>query len=521
MTTVDQHAFFHTATTAICQHLQPEHGLLSCAKLLAEHMPVGTMYLEVYEHELGAIRSIAMATTQTCEAMNMLVPMDDAQRTMITGFRDQGPRDNVFIVNEPALDPVSRTMLEALGAPLETSVLGTYPSMEGQAVGSVVVTAPGENQFTEDHALLFGQLKSPFAIAIKNATRYREILRLKELLADDNRYLQGELIRDSGKQIIGADFGLRDVMRAANQVATHDSAVLLFGETGVGKDVIANHIHQISNRRNGPMIKVNCGAIPEALMDSELFGHEKGAFTGAMSRKRGRFERASGGTIFLDEIGELPPQAQTRLLRVLQNGEIERVGGDETLAIDVRVVAATHRDLHKMVKEGDFREDLWFRLNVFPITVPPLRARADDIPALTEYLVNEKAGRLDMHTPPRLTPGAIDQLMQYHWPGNVRELDNIIERALILSDGQTLHFDNLQRDPGSSAQVTQEGRSDSAFMTLDQIAAQHIQRVLNATGGKVHGENGAANILGVNPSTLRSRMNKLGVRYGRDTGDEN
>ncbi|MEM1230886.1 MAG: sigma 54-interacting transcriptional regulator, partial [Pseudomonadota bacterium] len=272
MATDDPYSFFHAATTAICQHLQPEKGLQACARLLAAHMPVGTMYLEVYEHELGAIRSIAKATPEVGEAMDMLVPMNEAQRSMITGFRDQGPRDNVFIVNEPKADPVSRTMLSALGEPLETSVLGTYPFLDEQAVGSVVVTAPGEDRYTEAHAARFGLLKSPFAIAIKNATRYREILRLQELLADDNRYLQQELIRDQGEQIIGADFGLADVMRAARQVAAHDSPVLLFGETGVGKDVIANHIHQQSSRRDGPMIKVNCGAIPDALMDSELFG---------------------------------------------------------------------------------------------------------------------------------------------------------------------------------------------------------------------------------------------------------
>ena len=518
MTTNDHHAFFHAATTAICQHLHPEQGLQSCARLLAEHMPIGTMYLEVYEHDLGAIRSIAKATQQHGEAMDMLVPMDDAQREKITGFRDQGPRDNVFIVNEPAADPVSRTMLSALGEPLETSVLGTYPFLDNQAIGSVVVTAPGEHQYTEAHAQLFGQLKSPFAIAIKNATRYREILRLKERLADDNRFLQGELIRDSGQHIVGSDFGLRDVMRAANQVATHDSAVLLFGETGVGKDVIANHIHHVSKRRDGPMIKVNCGAIPEALMDSELFGHEKGAFTGAISRKRGRFERASGGTIFLDEIGELPPQAQTRLLRVLQNNEIERVGGDETLPIDVRVIAATHRDLQAMVREGKFREDLWFRLNVFPITVPPLRARTDDIPALTEFLVNEKTGRLNLQHPPKLTPAAIDQLMQYDWPGNVRELDNVIERALILSDGETLRFDSLRKENHDLQGKTNTPAEQTTMKTLDQIVALHIQQVLQATGGRVHGQNGAASILGVNPSTLRSRMDKLGIRYGRDSG---
>ena len=514
MTIFDRYTFFHQATTAICQHLQPEDGLKACAKLLSAHMPVGKMYLEVYEHDLGAIRSIAMATVEDALPMDMLVPMSEAQRAVITGFRDQSARDNVFIVNEPKADEVSRTMLGALGEPMETSVLGTYPSIESEVVGSVVVTAPGEHQFTEEHAELLGLLKSPFAIAIKNAVRFREIVRLKERLADDNQFLQRELIKDSGEQIIGADFGLANVMQAAQQVAVHDSPVLLLGETGVGKDVIANHVHQISARREGPLIKVNCGAIPDALMDSELFGHEKGAFTGAINQKRGRFERAHTGTIFLDEVAELPPAAQTRLLRVLQNKEIERVGGDETITVDIRVIAATHRDIQSMVREGSFREDLWFRLNVFPITIPPLRARTHDIPALAEHLINEKVHRLNLSTIPTLTPHAVDQLMAYSWPGNVRELDNVIERALIIGNGRNLAFDELLHTQ-SGENLQSNSKKVEYIETLDELNAGHIKMVLQKTKGKVHGPKGAAALLGINASTLRYRMNKLGIPYGR------
>ena len=515
MTTKNLDAFFRRATGTICRHLLPEHGLRGCAELLAEVMPVGQMYLEVYEHDLGSIRSIAQATPTVGEPMDMLVPMGEAQRSVITGFRDQSPTDNVFVVNEPKSDPVSRTMLKALGKPLDTSVLGTYPSIENQVVGSVVVTAPGEHQFTREHAEIFGLLKLPFAVAIQNATRYREILRLKELLADDNRFLQQELIRDSGTQIIGADFGLRDVMAATRQVASHDSPVLLLGETGVGKDVIANHIHQISHRHAGPMIKVNCGAIPESLMDSELFGHEKGAFTGALQQKRGRFERAHGGTIFLDEIGELPLPAQTRLLRVLQNREIERVGGDVTIDVDIRIVAATHRDLGEMVRKGEFREDLWYRLNVFPIMIPPLRTRKDDIPALAEFLVHEKARRLNFKGTPRLTPKVVDQLLSYDWPGNVRELENVIERSLILSGEEKLRIEGLLQTPSSQPGDTPAIRPKSTQLTLAEATRQHIVDVLSSVDGRVHGAGGAAAILDVNPSTLRSRMNKLGIEYGR------
>ncbi|MEZ8374958.1 sigma-54 interaction domain-containing protein [Vibrio cyclitrophicus] len=517
MTTEMSDAFFRKATATICKHLQPEDGLRGCAELLSRMMPVGQMYLEVYEHDLGAIRSIARATPEISESMDLLVSMTAAQRKVITNFRDQSPTDNVFIVNEPKADPVSRAMLKALGLPLETSVLGTYPSIENEVVGTVVVTAPGEFQFTEEHAALFGLLKLPFAIAIQNASCYREILRLKDLLDDDNRFFQQELIRDSGIQIIGANFGLRDVIIASQQIALHDSPVLLTGETGVGKDVIANHIHQISNRCTGPMIKVNCGAIPDSLMDSELFGHEKGAFTGAFQAKRGRFERAHKGTIFLDEIGELTLPAQTRLLRVLQNKEIERVGGDRVIEVDIRVIAATHRDLKEMVKKGEFREDLWYRLNVFPINIPPLRTRKEDIPALTEHLVQQKCKRLNLIEAPRMSPAIIDQLISYDWPGNVRELDNVIERSLILSGGGELRVEDLLPSRSRREQTKIPTLNDSRPMTLDEVTRKHIIEVLNSVDGKVHGSNGAAAILNVNPSTLRSRMNKLGIVYGRSS----
>jgi transcriptional regulator with GAF, ATPase, and Fis domain len=234
-------------------------------------------------------------------------------------------------------------------------------------------------------------LNEPFSIALSNFLRFEEVLKLKEMLADDNRFLHQELRSGSGENIIGRDFGLRAVMDMVQRVAPMDSPVLLLGETGSGKEVIANAIHQSSGRREGPFIKVNCGAIPETLVDSELFGHEKGAFTGAISQKRGRFERAHKGTLFLDEIGELRPSIQVKLLRVLQNHEIERVGGSKAIPVDIRIIAATHRDLEQMVSMGEFREDLFYRINVFPISIPPLRERKMDIPALVQHIVERKA----------------------------------------------------------------------------------------------------------------------------------
>jgi transcriptional regulator with GAF, ATPase, and Fis domain len=286
---------------------------------------------------------------------------------------------------------------------------------------------------------------------------------------------------------------------------------LLTGETGVGKDVIANAIHHSSTRNKEAFIGVNCGAIPESLLDSELFGHEKGAFTGAIAQKKGRFERANKGTIFLDEIGELPLEAQVRLLRVLQTREIERVGGTQTINLDIRVIAATNRDLEELVEDGKFREDLWFRLNVFPIWIPPLRERKADIPALLQHFISMKSKELKLPSIPALAPLAVDTLLDYHWPGNVRELQNIVERALILNPKGPLRFDHILGNTKSKASRKTNARSDN----LDETISSHINSVLNKTGGKIHGPGGAADLLGINANTLRNRMNKLGISYGR------
>jgi transcriptional regulator with GAF, ATPase, and Fis domain len=299
-------------------------------------------------------------------------------------------------------------------------------------------------------------------------------------------------------------------------VAPLDSPVLLFGDTGTGKEIMANAIHYSSPRKDGPLIKVNCGAIPESLIDSELFGHEKGAFTGAISQKRGRFERADKGTIFLDEIGELPPQAQVRLLRVLQEKEIERVGGTISIPVDIRVISATNRNLQEMVASGRFREDLWFRLNVFPIMIPPLRQRREDIPALVHHFIDRKSKELKLARRPVLAPGALERLKAYDWPGNVRELENLIERALIQSRGGMLSFEILSAPHGpANREMAPEAGRNQSVLSLDELNARHIREALDTADGKINGPGGAAQILGLHPNTLRSRMNKLGIPYGR------
>jgi transcriptional regulator with GAF, ATPase, and Fis domain len=505
---VDENDFFRRATIQICSSLDIEIAMWRCIQFLKDFMPADEMYLHLYESGLGAFRTIAGATAAEGRKMDRITPLPkDVRPGLGKDLR------SMYIINQPESDPGFQFMLQYYGRP-DTSALIRLLEVEGKKLGVLVLLAEGKNRFSEEHARLFSFLNEPFAIVLSNTLKHQEILRLKDLLADDNRYLHRELLRLSGDEIVGTDFGLKGVMAMVQQVASLSSPVLLLGETGVGKDIVANAIHYSSPRKDGPFIKVNCGAIPETLLDSELFGHEKGAFTGAISQRRGRFERANGGTLFLDEIGELPPQAQVRMLRVLQYKEIERVGGTNPISVDIRLIAATNRDLVEMVKAKQFREDLWFRLNVFPIRIPPLRERKEDIAALVHYFVKRKSRELKLPVPPPLAHGLIDRLMAYRWPGNVRELENVIERALILSKGQPLTFGDLAGGKPEDASLIHIEAKD-APLKLDEVTSQHIRRVLEMTKGKVHGKRGAAEVLGINPSTLRNRMNQLGIPYGR------
>lgn len=508
----DEKEFFREITLKICGNLEIEDGLRSCLEYLAKFMPADSLYLEKNEKELGAMRFVARARLGKGEKMNALVPYTEAARQEMAEMAldwSEGSIPPVYVFNRPLESPITRCLEEALGDPY-SSVMSVPLIIGDQIAGALVLLAEGDNRFSEEHARLYATLKEPFFVAMSNILKHQEIVRLKDLLADDNRYLHKELKRLTGERIVGENFGLKHVMEMVRQVSALDSPVLLLGETGVGKDVIANAIHDFSPRRKGPFIRVNCGAIPDTLMDSELFGHEKGAFTGALSQKRVRFERAHGGTIFLDEIAELPPPAQIRLLRVLQAREIERVGGSETIDVDIRVIAATHRNLEEMIRSERFREDLWFRLNVFPIIIPPLRQRKEDIPALVQHFVEKKSSQLKLSTIPRLTPGAIEQLTAYNWPGNVRELENVIERAMIINRSGPLDFSTLlsgmtaKDHPATAAEP-------EAFPPLEEIIAVHIRRALRMTSGRIHGPDGAAQLLGINPSTLRSRMKKLGI----------
>ncbi|NTU43096.1 MAG: sigma 54-interacting transcriptional regulator [Nitrospirales bacterium] len=330
----------------------------------------------------------------------------------------------------------------------------------------------------------------------------KEVKQLKRKLSEENLYLREEInLIHSHKDIVGNSGAIRTVLKQVEQVAPTESTVLIQGETGTGKELLAHAIHSMSTRKGRLMIKVNCGALPPTLIESELFGREKGAFTGALSKQLGRFELADASTIFLDEINTLPLELQAKLLRVLENGEFERLGSPRTEKVNVRIISATNSDLAKLVSEGRFREDLYYRLNVFQITVPPLRERREDILPLVWSFVQDLSKRMGKRVE-SIPQKDVEALQAYSWPGNVRELRNVVERAMIVTTEPVLHL-NAPKIAQSCA-----GRS----ITLEEAERQHIVEVLNTTGWRVSGKDGAAEILGINPKTLESRMQRLGIQ---------
>jgi formate hydrogenlyase transcriptional activator len=340
------------------------------------------------------------------------------------------------------------------------------------------------------------------AIAIENAQAVREIERLKNKLAEEKLYLEDEIRTERNfGEVIGDSPAFRKALRQVETVAPTDATVLILGETGTGKELIARSVHELSARAQRTFARLNCAAIPTGLLESELFGHEKGAFTGAIAQRIGRFELADGGTLFLDEVGDIPLELQPKLLRALQEQEFERLGSTRTIKVDVRVIAATNRDLPRMVAEQQFRIDLYYRLNVFPLPVPPLRDRASDIPMLVRYFAQKFSRRMNKHieTIPAATLAA---LAEYSWPGNVRELENLIERAVILSSGTTLQIPLTELRPGPAL---------TPSTTLESAERQHIGRVLEETGWRIAGPDGAAERLGMKRTTLQSKIKKLGI----------
>ncbi len=373
-------------------------------------------------------------------------------------------------------------------------------------VGTLCLRRRGDIVYTDDDVSFLTQVAHQVTIAVANALAYGEVHRLKERLAVERVYLRDEARSERNfEEIVGTSAVLRRALRHAETVAPTDATVLICGETGTGKELIARAIHNLSPRRSGAFVKLNCAAIPTGLLESELFGHEKGAFTGAIAQRIGRFELANGGTVFLDEVGEIPLDLQTKLLRVLQEREFERLGSGRTLRTDARLIAATNRDLGALVNEQKFRADLYYRLNVFPIQVPPLHARREDIPLLVRHFVQHYARRMkrNIETIPSAT---MEALTRYRWPGNIRELQNLIERAVILSLGSVLHVPLDDLETGAAV-----GQPQGKAQTLADAERSHIVATLTDTKWVVAGARGAAARLGMNRSTLQFRMKKLGI----------
>lgn len=374
-------------------------------------------------------------------------------------------------------------------------------------IGGAIFTCSPDKPFSEEHLALLRLLRIPLLTALNNYFQYHELMELKNKIQQENWRLRQEMSGLTAVDVVGASGGLRQVMDKVRQVGPVDVPVLITGETGTGKELIAKALHSLSPRHDKPFVAVNCGAIPATLIDSELFGHVKGSFTGASYNHKGRFERAQGGTIFLDEIGELPLDVQARLLRVLQEHTIERVGGNTPIDVDFRLIAATNRDLQAMVSEGLFREDLYYRLCVIRIHLPPLRQRKQDIPLLVEHMLHAASMRLGVRSP-MLDDAEVAKLVAYAWPGNVRELQNVVEEALVLTQAGPLRF-----WPEGHRVNTEE---DAVVPpNLESLLRDYFQGLLCVTQGRIAGPHGAAAIAGINPYTLRSKLDKLHIPYSR------
>ena len=468
-------------------------AISNCLRRVLPHDAAG---LSLYDPAINKLRVTALdfPTDENVFIADEIVELDGT------------PGGRAFTTRQPVINDGSAPAHPlAKRAGLKSGVVVPLVSHD-RALGTLGVGSLQENAFTEDDADLLNQVGKQVAIAVENALAFREIDALKNQLKEEKLYLEEEIRTEYNfEEIIGNSPALKRVLQDVETVAATDSTVLVYGETGTGKELIAHAIHNLSQRRERTLVKVNCAAIPTGLLESEFFGHERGAFTGAIDRRIGRFELADHGTIFLDEVEDIPLELQSKLLRVLQEHEFERLGSSRTQRVDVRVVAATNSDLSELVDERKFRNDLYYRLNVFPINVPPLRERPEDIPLLVHFFANRFAQQMKkrIESVPKETMAA---LVSYNWPGNVRELQNLVERGVILSRGATLEIPLTELKRSSRSTPTTNNST-----TLEAVERDHILRVLSETRWVIGGPGGAAARLGMNRTTLNHRMRKLGI----------
>ena len=472
---------------AISASLRRTFGL-DYASLLIYDAGIAALRLQTADlpHGTGAIREDA------------IVPLEDT----VAGYVFRTRQGRVFSLPEVAA--ISQSTGEIMGREGLHSICCIPLVSHGNGLGTLNLGSRREAFFTDGDLQFFLQAADQVAIALENALSFQRIEELNERLSEEKVYLEDEIRTDNRfEEIVGQSRVLKAVLKEVETVAPTDSTVLVYGETGTGKELLARAIHELSSRRQGTFVKLNCAAIPTGLLESEMFGHEKGAFTGAIAQRIGRFELADRGTMFLDEVGEIPLELQTKLLRVLQEREFERLGSSRTIRTDARLVAATNRNLEALVEERQFRADLYYRLNVFPITVPPLRERREDIPLLVRYFVQQFARRMNRRIS-NIPADAMQALTRYQWPGNIRELQNFIERAVIVSPGPMLQA------PVRELKGPKTAPSSSA-VTLADAESEAIQRALRESGGRVGGPQGAAARLGMKRTTLQAKMRKLGI----------
>jgi formate hydrogenlyase transcriptional activator len=489
-------------------------ALSVCLRKVVPHDVAG---LALYDYTINQLRISALEfpTKEDLFVEGEIIPLDGSPAGRAFTTRQ------TVIMNEPGAveTPVARRFA---AAGVKSCCLVPLVSHD-RALGVLSVASLRENAFDAEGAELLGQIAKQVSIAVENACAFRKIEALKNRLEEEKLYLEEEIRTEYNfEEIIGGSPALRRVLQDVETVARTDSNVLIYGETGTGKELLARAIHNLSLRRERTLVKVNCAAIPTGLLESEMFGHEKGAFTGAIERRIGRFELAHQGTIFLDEVEDIPLELQPKLLRVLQEQEFERLGSSRTIRVAARIVAATNVDLARLVAEKKFRSDLFYRLNVFPITLPPLRERPEDIPLLAHFFAQKFAQQMKKPIE-RIPAEAMAALTGYPWPGNIRELQNLIERAVILTRGRALEIPlaELKQPANSIAQETTETTEAAEMMdqtktgTLKDIEREHILRALSESNWVVGGPNGAATRLGLNRTTLNHRMRKLGITRPR------